>query len=234
MHAIYKRELKSYFSSAIGYVIIATFVFFASLFFMVNNISGDTSSMTWVFSSMLLIYVILIPMLTMRSFSEEKRQKTDQVLLTAPVSLLGVVMGKFLASLTVYAIGLSCTVVFALILGACSTIQTWVIIGNIIGMLLVGAALISVGIFISNLTESQVIAAILSFFVMLLLYLMENIASLVSVTFIQNILTNISLSSRFSNFSIGIFSLSDTVFYLSFAALFIFFTARVLEKRRWS
>lgn len=234
MHAIYKRELKNYFNSAIGYVIIATFVFFASLFFVANNLVQDTSNMSSVFSSLLLVYVFIIPILTMRTFSEEKRQKTDQALLTAPVSLFGIVLGKFLAALTIYAIGLSCTVIFGIILGACSTVETWVIVGNIVGMLLVGAALIAVCIFISNLTESQVVAAVAGVFVILLLFLMGNFASVIPNAVVQTIVNNISIQTRYTNFAMGIFSLSDAVFYLSIAVLFVFFTVRMLEKRRWS
>lgn len=234
MFAIYKRELKSYFSSAIGYVVIATFVFFASLFFVIYNLASDSSSMSGVFGSLMLIYVFIIPILTMRTFSEEKKQKTDQALLTAPVSLIGIVMGKFLAAFTIYVIGLSCTAVFALILAACSTVETWVIVGNIVGMLFVGAALIGIGIFISNTTESQIIAAIAGIFVMLLLFLLGNISSLVQVTWIQNLVDGLSINQRYNNFSLGIFNLSDAVFYLSAAVLFIFLTVRMLEKRRWS
>lgn len=234
MFAIYKRELKSYFSSAIGYVVLATFVFFASLFFAIYNLVYDTTSMTNVFGSMMLIYVFLIPILTMRTFSEEKRQKTDQALLTAPVSLTGIVLGKFFAALTIYAIGLCSLIIFALILAAFATVETWVIVGNIVGMLLVGAALISIGIFISNLTESQIIAAIASIFAMLLLYLLSNFATLTDNTVIQNIITSISITDRYTNFAVGIFNLSDAVFYLSIAVLFVFFTVRMLEKRRWS
>lgn len=234
MFAIYKRELKSYFSSAIGYVVLATFVFFASLFFVIYNLVYDTTSMTNVFGSMMLIYVFLIPILTMRTFSEEKRQKTDQALLTAPVSLTGIVLGKFFAALTIYAIGLCSLIIFALILAAFATVETWVIVGNIVGMLLVGAALISIGIFISNLTESQIIAAIASIFAMLLLYLLSNFATLTDNTVIQNIITSLSITDRYTNFAVGIFNLSDAVFYLSIAVLFVFFTVRMLEKRRWS
>lgn len=234
MQAIYKREMKSYFSSAIGYVVIATFVFFASVFFVNINISTDTPNMSGVFSNMMLVYVFIVPIITMRTFSEEKRQKTDQALLTAPVSLFGIVLGKFLAALTVYAIGMSCTVIFALIIGMSGTLDTWVVIGNLVGMLLIGAALISVGVFISSLTESQVISAIATIFILLLLFLLSNFASATSNATIQSIITSISISNRYQNFSIGIFDLSDTVFYLSMCAIFSFLTVRVLEKRRWS
>ena len=234
MYAIYKREMKSYFSSAIGYVVIATFVFVASLFFATINIAGDTSQMGVLFGNMMLVYVFIIPVLTMRTFSEDKRQKTDQALLTSPVSLLGIVMGKFLAALSVFAIGLSSTILFAIILGASSTLDVWVVVGNIVGMLLVGAALISIGVFISNLTESQVIAAVAGIVVLLLWFLIDNISSLISVPLVQKIISAISINQRFNNFAIGILNLSDAFFYLSIATLFIFFTTRMLEKRRWS
>jgi ABC-2 type transport system permease protein len=234
MYAIYKRELKSYFSSAIGFVIVTAFVFFGSLFFALDNIMNDTSNMSSLFSSLVLIYVFIIPVLTMKTFSEEKRQKTDQALLTSPVSLGGIVMGKFLAALTVYAIGLSCTAVFGIILASCASVEPWVIVGNIVGLLLVGAALIAIGIFISNITESQVIAAIAGIFIMLLLFLIENISALIPVQFIQDVIKSISISARYTNFALGIFNLADAFFYLSVAALFVFFTVRMLEKRRWS
>lgn len=234
MFAIYKRELKGYFSSAIGYVVIATFVFFAGLFFVGGNIIGDSSNMSGLFGSLMLIYVFIIPILTMRTLSEEKRQKTDQALLTAPVNLLGIVMGKFMAALTIYAIGLSSTIVFAIILGACSSLDTWVVVGNIVGMLLVGAALVAIGVFISSITESQVIAAVAGIFVMLLLFLLDNLSSMIQAPLFQTIIKGISISDRYSNFAIGIFNLSDAIFYLSVAVLFVFFTVRILEKRRWS
>jgi ABC-2 type transport system permease protein len=210
------------------------FVFFASLFFVSYNIGGDSATMTGVFSSLMLICVFIIPILTMRTFSDELRQKTDQALLTSPVSLIGIVMGKFLAALTVFAIGLSSTVIFAIILGATSALDTWVIVGNIVGMLLVGIALISIGIFISNLTESQVVSAIGGIFVMLMLFLLDNLSSVIQTPAIQSLIKAISINDRYSNFALGIFNLSDAVFYLSIAVLFVFFTVRVLEKRRWS
>jgi ABC-2 type transporter. len=234
MFAIYKRELKSYFTSAIGYIVIAIFVAVASFLFYVGNLYSDTSDMSSLFANLMFLYVFLVPILTMRIFSEEKRQKTDQALLTAPVSLFGVVFGKFLAAFTIYAVGLSCTVVFGVILGSCATVDAWAILGNIIAMLLVGAAFIAIGLFVSNLTESQIVAVIVSFILLLLAYFLQNIASLIPVQFIGDILTNISVSTHYSNFSYGIFSLSDAVYYISVALLFVFFTVRMLEKRRWS
>jgi ABC-2 type transport system permease protein len=170
----------------------------------------------------------------MRTFSDEKRQKTDQALLTAPVNLTGIVMGKFLAALTIYAIGLFSYVIFALIVGASATLDTWSVVGNIVAMLLVGAAFISIGIFISNLTESQVISAVAGIIVLLVLFLLDTFANVSSVPFINNIISAISINNRYSKFAAGIFNLSDAVFYLSIAVSFVFLTVRLLEKRRWS
>ena len=234
MIAIFKRELKSYFTSPIGYIVIAIFVAVTSFLFSAYNLSGNTSDMSSIFSNMLILYVILIPILTMRAFSEEKRQKTDQALLTAPVSLSGVVLGKFLAAFTIYAIGLSCTAIFGVILGSCATVDGWVIVGNIVAMLLVGASFIAIGLFVSNLTESQIVAVIVSFVFLLLAYFLQSIASIVPVQFIGEILNNIAVGAHYSNFAYGIFSLSDSVYYISVALLFMFFTVRMLEKRRWS
>lgn len=234
MFAIYKRELKSYFFTAIGYVVIAAFVFFAALFFTLYNIYGDSASMSSLFSSLLLIYVFVVPILTMKTLSEERKQKTDQALLTAPVGMWSIVLGKYLAALTVYGIGLSSTLIFAVVIKIVSTLDALAVIGSILGMLLIGASMIAIGVFISSLTESQVIAAVASFLVMLFLFLLDSISSVVQNGFFQNVLKYISINQRYNNFSVGILNLSDAVFYLSVMAVFLFFTVRVLDKRRWS
>jgi ABC-2 type transport system permease protein len=234
MTAVYKREIKGYFSSGIGYIFLAVFYFFAAFFFFTSNLQGNTSDISGLFSSLNFIIVILIPLLTMRLICEETKQKTDQLLLTSPVSLSGVVAGKFFAALTVFAMGLFSVVIFSLTMAAYVNVDTFVILGNIMGTLLFASALIGIGIFISSLTESQVISAVASFFVMLMLLMLSSLNSLVTNKFLQGIISAISISSRYNNFSMGIFNLGDTVYYFSIAAAFIFLTVRVLEKRRWS
>ena len=234
MIAIYKRELKSYFSSAIGYVFLAVFYLFAGFFFMMYELQQNSANMTSLYSSLIVIFVFLIPVLTMRLLCEEKKQKTDQLLLTSPVSLFGMVFGKFLAALTIYALGLAVTVVYSFVLALFVQMDTFVILGNILGELLLGAGLIAIGVFISNLTENQVIAAVASFFIMLMLYFVDTVSSMANNHVVSVLLNSISIYSRFSNFSLGILNLGDTVYYFSLAAVFLFLTVRVLEKRRWS
>lgn len=234
MIAIFKREIKGYFSSAIGYVYLGVFYMFAGFFFMTNELYGNTADMTSLFRSLIIILVFLIPVLTMRLMSEEKKQRTDQLLLTSPTSLFGVVFGKFLAALAIYGIGMAVTVVYSFVLALFVKMDTFVILGNIVGMLLLGGGLIAIGVFISNLTENQVISAVASIFIMLMLYFVDTISSMFSNNFLSTLLSSISIYSRYNNFALGIFNLGDAVYYFSLAAVFLFLSVRVLEKRRWS
>ena len=162
MGAIYKRELKSYFTSPIGYVVLAIFFVFAGLFFTIIFQQGSPD-LSPLFSSMFMIVLFIIPILPMRIFSDEKRQKTDQLLYTSPVKLSGIVMGKYLAALTVFGIGVGITILYQVIIAFFITPDWMVYLGNLLGMLLLAASLIAVGMFISALTESQLVAAVGSF-----------------------------------------------------------------------
>lgn len=234
MSAIYKRELNAYFTSPIAYVVYAVAALFGGIFFMGVVLEPDTTDMTYVFLYMVSIVVILIPILTMRLFSEEKNKKTEQGLLTAPVNLFQIVMGKYLAAVTVYAIMLVLFVIYGIIISFFAAPSWITIISNIIGLLLFGMALISIGTFVSSLTESQIVAAIISIGVGLLIYYMDRLASSINVDFIKTILSAISLTTPYQNFAVGIIKLSDVVFFLSVPVLFNFLTIRVLERRRWS
>lgn len=234
MTAIIRRELGSYFNSIVGYIVLAVYWFFSGMFFYVYCLYYDSSSLSPVFSQMLMIVVFLVPLITMKSFSEEKRQKTDQALLTAPVSLFEIVMGKFLSAFALYALCSAIFLVYALFI-ALFTSPDWVILfTTLLGMLLMGAALIAIDLFISALTESQAVAAIFSIGVGLMIYMLDSLASLINVDFIKNLLYSLSFNRGFSPFTNGIISLSSTLFFVSVTAIFLFLCARVFEKRRWS
>ena len=235
MGAIFKRELSSYFNSAIAYIVMAVFFGFSGFFFLVTCFLSNSSSLSYVFSNMFFIIVFLTPIIAMKSFSEEKRQKTDQALFTSPASLIEIVLGKFLGAFTMYAI---CCVIF-FVYGAVIQMFTpanWaVIICTTIGILLLGGAFLAIDIFISALTESQVIAAILGIAAGLLINMMTNIVSLVSsYEWLANILNAISFTNYYQNFTYGILDLKDVVFFLSVIPLFLFFTIRIFERKRWS
>ena len=234
MSAIIKRELSSYFNSAIGYIVLAVFYFFSGLFFYMYCLLSNTTSMSYLFLSMLMIVVLLIPIVTMKSFSEERKQKTDQALLTAPISLTEMVLGKFLGAFLLYCMCNAIYILYAIILSFYASVDWAVFFTTLLGMLLMGGALIAIDLFISALTESQVIAAVLSMGVGLLIDTMSYFVSIIPVKWISGILDKINFLNYYTNFTYGILSIADVVFYLSVTALFLFFTVLALEKRRWS
>ena len=234
MSAILKRELNAYFSSATAYVVMAVFFFFSGLFFNYYCISANSSSLSYVFGNMFYIVLFLIPIITMKTFAEEKKQKSDQALLTAPTSLTEIVLGKFLGAFILYFICCCIFLVYALVISFFTTPEWSVIICTFIGMLLLGAALIAINIFISVLTESMVIAAVIGMGAGLVISMTNYLVSLIPVEWIKNIINKINFRSYYENFTYGILSIVDVVFFLSVTALFLFFTVRVLDKRRWS
>ena len=234
MVAILKRELSSYFNSAVTYVVMAVYFLFSGLFFSMICIENDTSSLSYVFGNMFIIILFIIPIITMKSFSEEKRQRTDQALLTSPTSLFEIVMGKFLGALILFAICSLIFVVYALVISFFTSPDWAVVLCTVLGLLLLGSALIAIDIFISVLTESMIISAVAGMGVGLLIYMLSNLSSNITVDWIATIVKKIDFLTYYTNFTYGMLNLTDIIFFLSVTGLFLFFTARVLEKRRWS
>lgn len=234
MVAILKRELSSYFNSAVAYVVMAVYFLFSGLFFSMICIENDTSSLSYVFGNMFIIILFIIPIITMKSFSEEKRQRTDQALLTSPTSLFEIVMGKFLGALILFAICSLIFVVYALVISFFTSPDWAVVLCTVLGLLLLGSALIAIDIFISVLTESMIISAVAGMGVGLLIYMLSNLSSNITVDWIATIVKKIDFLTYYTNFTYGMLNLTDIIFFLSVTGLFLFFTARVLEKRRWS
>lgn len=234
MIAIMKRDLRSFFTSPIGYVFLAVYLLVCNYFFYGYNISGGASSLSYVFSNMLLVLVFLIPLVTMRLMSEEMKQRTDQMLLTAPVRVFDIVLGKFFAAMLVFIIALACTLLWPLIVTMFGDPAIFDIVGNYVAMFLLIGCLVSIGLFISSLTESQIIAAIFSFVAMLALFMFSTIASAVDNVVVSAVLNWLSVFSRYSSFTAGVFSLADIVYYISVTVIFLFLTARVIEKKRWA
>ena len=234
MVAILKRELSSYFNSAVAYVVMAVYFLFSGLFFSMICIENDTSSLSYVFGNMFIIILFIIPIITMKSFSEEKRQRTDQALLTSPTSLFEIVMGKFLGALILFAICSLIFVVYALVISFFTSPDWAVVLCTVLGLLLLGSALIAIDIFISDLTETMIISAVAGMGVGLLIYMLSNLSSNITVDWIATIVKKIDFLTYYTNFTYGMLNLTDIIFFLSVTGLFLFFTARVLEKRRWS
>ena len=233
MSAIFKREFKSYFTSPLGYVYFAIFLFFEGYFF-VNLYSYGSPNNEIIFPSLSMIVVLVTPVLTMRLLSEDRRQKVDQALLTAPVTVTGIVMGKFLASFAVYALAFSPIVLFELIVTLLST-PNWLIFLNAwLGAMLIGAALIAIGMFISALTESPIISCILTLICFMLLMVLPSLAALTGIEWVTAAATKIAFVNLFSTFTSSIFHVVDVIFLLCVTAVFVFMSVRAVERRRWA
>lgn len=239
MLAIYRREMGAFFTSGVAYVFLAVFWLVSGIFFYNGVIASglaDTSSM---FSSMFYIVMFLIPVLTMKLLSEEKKNKTDQGLLTAPISLWDIVLGKYFAALTLFIIAESIIFVYAFIINYLGDVVWQTLLGNYFAMLFLGAAFIAVGLFISSLTENQMASAVVSLVAIFVIYLSESlVADMENGNLVKRVIfkavSSIAFYSRYIEFTKGVFSLPSVVFFISTAFLFNFFTVKVLEKRRWS
>lgn len=296
MLAIYKKELHSYFTSVLGWVFIAFFLVMTGLYFVLYNLMNGIINFSYVYDGVQMIFVfLLVPVLTMRSVAEENRQKTDQLLYTAPISITKIIAGKYLALITLLAAAMAivCTypLLFNNLIGKAAsngeTVDFAVAYGSTFGFFLLGAAYIAIGLFISSMTESQMIAAVASGIIMIFTYLMSGIAGLLPAdgifhfyflavlililavvlyfwihngwlaaavglaaegllaaaylffsdrftNLISNVLEHISITDRYTNFTLGIFDGSALIYYLSVSFLFVFLTIQRIQKKRYN
>lgn len=226
--------MKNYFYSPIGYAFIGIFMLVLGILFLTTNISAGTADFAATMHTMSTFFVFLLPLLTMRSFAEERRAKTDQLLLTAPVSITKTVLGKFFACMTVLAAALLVSLVYPLILAILGSPSAGEIFSSYIGFFLMGAAGTALGILISAATQSQVVAAVATFGVYFVLLMGSTAISLISSSWIRSVLTALSLFDRMGDFTTGILGISSILYYVSFAGVCVFLTVQLIEKRRWS
>lgn len=288
MFAIIKKELKQYFYSMVGFVFLAFFLAIIGLYTWAGNLSQGIGNFELTLGNLTFIYVILIPILTMRIVAEENRQKTDQLLYTSPVSLTRIIFGKYLAVMTLFTVGMLIVALYPLLINHYGQdVRLSLAYSSMIGYYLLGAANIAVGLFISSLTESQVIAAVVSFIALLLSNMLTSIVSmlpsdslsqaiiiaivwLVVCVIAYNMMKNVivsavlavagevavwgiyiakssvyeslltkvadvfALSSRYSDFELGILKYDAIVYYLSVAFLFVFLTVQMMKKKRYN
>lgn len=232
MLAIMKREFKSYFYSPIAYVLIGLYILMSSFFFL-GNLFGQSANFNGNLATMGFLLLFIIPMLTMRTIAEDRKNGTEVLLITSPVRITDIVVGKYLAVVLVFLVMTAITLVFPAILFIFGKPAVAQLIGGYIGFILLGCTFISVGVFASSLTENQIIAAVISFVSLLTMWIIDYLAGFVG-GIIAKILNWFSLFSRYSDFNAGLLNLSPIVYYISFSAVFVFLTIRVIEKRRWS
>lgn len=182
MIAVFRHELESYFTSLTGFVFGAFLLLFAGIYTMVYNISNALTNFEYVLGGMSFVFLVIVPVLTMRVLAEERRQKTDQLLYSLPLSMTEVVLGKYAAMLVIYLLPMLVISVYPLILSAYGNIHFPAAYSAIIGFFFLGAALIAIGTYVSSVTESQAVAAGLCFVVMMINYFIADLASFVSST----------------------------------------------------
>lgn len=180
MTAIYKRELKAYLTSMTGYIFMAFIMFLVGIYFTAYNLTYGYSHFGYVLSSSVFAFLIVVPILTMRLLAEEKRQKTDQILLTAPVKVMDIILGKYFAILTIFTIPVLLFCLYPILLSSFGTVAFPMAYTSIIGYYFLGAAYLAIGMFISSLTESQVIAAVLAFGALLTSYMITGLTQFIS------------------------------------------------------
>ena len=236
MFAIYKRELKSYFRSFIGFLFIAATLFFVSLYYFVYNMLSGYPYVSYAISSVTFLFMITVPILSMRILAEERHSKTDQLILTAPVSVGGIVMGKFLALLTIFLIPTAVVCTYPLIMKQFGSVPMGESYLAVLAFFLYGMTAIAIGLLISSLTESQVIAAVVSFIVLFLGYMMSSICNLISST--GNLLTKIlgcfDLATPFNEMLNGTLNLQSVIYFISLTVLALFLAVQAIQKRRYS
>lgn len=233
MKAIFKRELMAYFTSPIGYVFIGVFAFISGIYFNQYIITGGSNEIVGAMSDSLLVLVLLVPVLTMRLIAEERSSRTDQLLLSAPVGVWSIVLGKLGAAMCVYIGAMVTTFPYVIIVAVHSSPVWGEIIAAYLGFFLLGLSFISIGLFFSSITESQIIALVVTIGVLLASFLLSRIPS-TGLGLLDAVLDLMMITVHFSNLLVGVFRPENLVYYLSLSAMFVFFTVRSVEKRRWN
>ena len=248
---VYLRELKSLFFSPIAYIVLFTYLLLSGYFFgssaaLYSNYcmqvmrqgrmqGGQLKLMEYLFGPFLgnlsVTFLFLLPLVSMRAFSEEKKNGTIELLFTYPLSDLDILLGKYLASLTYLALMLACTAGYPLLLADQAAIQWPLLFTGFAGLFLVGAAFMALGVFTSALSENQVIAAALGFGGLLLLFIVDWVARTAGP--LAGLLTEISVLNHFQELPKGNINLKDISYFVLFIAFFLFSTLRVLESKKW-
>lgn len=223
MLAVIKKELKSYLLSPIGYIFIGLFLLMFSLLFYGSTFYSRTMYFQYAFYNASTIITFLIPVLTMRMFAEERKNGTEQLLLTSPRSLVSIVIGKFIAAIIIVLLAVLGTLIHLAVLCHFGEPDMNVAMVTILGFFLLSIAYVAFGMFASSITENQIVACVVTIGVFIAMWFLPNVSK---------IFENISLISRFENFPQGVIALNEVVTFVSFTILFILLTIIVLQRRK--
>ena len=241
MFSLYKKEVQSYFCSPFAYIVSALFLLVFSMSFIQGISNMDSSVFKFSFSNIFynnfFYFIFMIPLLTMRTFAEERKSHTETLWLSAPITIPQVVFAKFFAVATVFLVMMLLSLFFPLVAAIKGSVIVSSLICGYLGFFLWGMVCIAVGMMMSALTDNPIIAAVLGEAAMIFLIFIDNFAAtdlVRSLPFLEKILKWFSTETRFNTFSQGLFSLSDLVFFISITAVVLVWTIIIIEKRRWS
>ena len=233
MLSIWKRELQGYFFTPVGYVFTGVFLLLSSVMFFLTIMQSRSSDLLSFIGTMSYLWMLLCPVLTMRLLAEEKQKRTDQLLLTSPASLPGIVMGKYLAAVTVMLATVLLTALFALIVALYGKVYPGELIVGYLGFVLQGCAFIALDLFISGCTSNQVTAVVAAFGANFLVWMLDLIQTAISIDWVNSLLSFFSLYERTEPFLMGQLSFASVGYDLSFAAAFLVLTIHMLDARRY-
>jgi len=234
MVAVFKREIKAYFFSPLGYIFIGVVFFFTGYLFYTYNLFAATTDASSAYSRLFIVMLFMTPILTMRLLSEERGLKTERQLFASPLSRGQIVLGKYFSAIFIYAVSISYSLINAAIISIYGKPDWPAIFGSYAGLLLLGCALAAVCLFLSSFTGSQFISVVFGFCAALFLMLIDAISLLIGDGALQRVLLAVSFNNRYAPFASGILDVCGIVYFLSVAALFVSLTAVMLDKRRWS
>ena len=233
MLAIWKRELQSYFYTPVGYVFMGVFLALSGTFFYMLILGSRSSDVLTFLGQLSYLWMLLSPVLTMRLLAEEKQKRTDQLLLTSPVSLPGIVLGKYLAAFTVMIFTVLLTLIYVLIIAMYGAVYPSELLVGYLGFILQGGAFLALDLFISGCASSQVTAAVTAFGVNLALWLLDLLAGSMTQSWVRDVLYFFSLYNRYNPFLMGQLSFASIGYDLSFIAAFLALTIHRLDSRRY-
>jgi ABC-2 type transport system permease protein len=232
---IFSKELKSYFNSPIAYIVMIVFMIISGFLFSMNFFQANVASMRDFFGNFfiqMVLFVVFIPAITMRSFSEEKKQGTLELLLTKPITDIELILGKYLSALTLIVITISPTVLYFIIIKMIGPIPFWPFLTSLLGFILMSAFFIGVGVFVSSLTENQIIAFIVSVLICLLFFLLGKLLVIFPPS-VVSIFEYITTDYHLNNISRGVIDSRVLIYYFSMIFFTVFLTKVSLESRKW-
>ncbi len=229
---IFRRELRSYFNSPVAYVVIVVFLGIIGWFFTSNLFLMNIASMRVVFELVPLVFLFFVPAITMRLLAEEKKSGTLELLTTKPVRDLEIILGKFLAAWALLAAALAPTLLYAVSVGLLGSLDMGPVFTGYIGLLLMGGVYIAIGLFASSLTENQIVAFIISFLIILALFLMDKVLMYVPEA-IASTMEFLSIDYHFSNIARGVIDSRNIIYFGSLGGIFLYLATVSLERRKW-